>query len=405
VTTRSYGTWPAPLGAELVAKASSPRYGYVDVSGGRVRWAESRADEGGRATVVEARPDGQVVDLIPAAANARTRVHEYGGGAVWYHGDTVFYSEFSDSRLYRVDGAGVEPQQITPEPAEPHALRYADGVVTPDGKTVICVRERHADGTVDNELVSLLADGSAEPVVIVSGHDFFMAPRLDPAGRRLAWVAWDHPRMPWDGTELWVGELGALDEATLVAGGVDESVIDPEWSPDGVLHYCSDRSGWWNLYREDGTALTSLDGAELGFPAWVFGMRSYAFLDDGRIVCLVTRSAVGSVEILDPAGGALESAGLAWTAPSVTAFGAGDGRVVFGAASPTEPPVLVAFDVATGREEILRRSLEIDLDSASISIPRAIEFPRATARRRTRSTTRRPAPTRRAPTTSARRCA
>ena len=375
MTTRPYGTWPAPLGADLVARASSPRYGHVDVSGGRVRWAEARADEGGRTTVVEARPGGEVVDLIPAGANARTRVHEYGGGAIWYHGDTVFYSDFSDSRLYRVDGAGAEPQPITPEPGEPHAMRYADGVVTPNGKTVICVRERHADGNVDNELVSLPADGSAEPVVLVSGHDFFMAPRLDPAGRRLAWLAWDHPRMPWDGTELWVGELGALDQATLVTGGVDESVIDPEWSPDGVLHYCSDRSGWWNLYREDGSALTSLEGAELGFPAWVFGLRSYAFLDDGRIVCLITRSAVGSVEILDPASGTLESAGLAWTAPSVTAFGAGDGRVVFGAASPREPPMLVAFDVATGREEILRRSLEVDLDPASISIPRAIEFP------------------------------
>jgi dipeptidyl aminopeptidase/acylaminoacyl peptidase len=294
---------------------------------------------------------------------------------VWYHGDTVFYSEFSDSRLYRVDGAGAEPQPISPEPAEPHALRYADGVVTPDGKTVICVRERHAGGKVDNELISLPADGSAEPVVLVSAHDFFMAPRLDPAGTRLAWLAWDHPRMPWDGTELWVGDLGALKRATLVAGGVDESVIDPQWSPDGVLHYCSDRTGWWNLHREDGTALTSLDDAELGFPAWGFDMRSYGFLDDGRIACLVTRSAVGSVEILDPARGTLESAGLEWTAPSVSAFGAGDGRVVLGAASPTEPPSLVTFNPTTGREDTLRSSLDLDLDPASISIPRAIEFP------------------------------
>ena len=164
MTIRSYGTWPAPLGSDLVARASSPRYAYVDVGEGRVRWAEARADEGGRAAVVEASPDGEVVDLIPAGANARTRVHEYGGGAVWYHGETVFYSEFSDSRLYRVDGAGAEPRAISPEPAEPHALRYADGVVTPDGKTVICVRERHSDGNVDNELVSLPADGSAETV-------------------------------------------------------------------------------------------------------------------------------------------------------------------------------------------------------------------------------------------------
>jgi dipeptidyl aminopeptidase/acylaminoacyl peptidase len=375
VTIRPYGTWPAPLGADLVARRSSPRYSHVDVTESRVRWTETRADEGGRTAVVEARPGGVVADLTPPSTNARTRVHEYGGGAVWYHGDTVFYSEFADSRLYRLDGAGMEPRPITPEPAEPHALRYADGVVTPDGKTVICVRERHADGQVENELVSLPADGSAEPVVLVSGHDFFMAPRLDPAGKRLAWLAWDHPRMPWDGTELWVGGLDALADATLLAGAADESVIDPQWSPDGLLHYVSDRTGWWNLYRDDGTALTSLENAELGFPAWIFDMRCYAFLDDGRIACIVTRDAVGSLGLVDPARGTFDSAGLEWTGLSPSAFAAGDGRVVFGAASPTTPTSLVAFDVATAHEETLRRSLDVDLDPGSISIPRQIEFP------------------------------
>jgi dipeptidyl aminopeptidase/acylaminoacyl peptidase len=375
VTIRSYGTWPAQLGADLVARASSPRYSHVDVAESSVRWTETRADEVGRTAVVELRSGGEVIDLIPPTANARTRVHEYGGGAVWYHGDTVFYSEFADSRLYRMDGAGTEPRPITPEPAEPHALRYADGVITPDGKTVICVRERHDGDQVANELVSLPADGSEVPVVLVSGHDFFMAPRLDPAGSRLAWLAWDHPRMPWDGTELWVGELDALDDAKLIAGGVDESVIDPQWSPDGVLHHVSDRTGWWNLYRDEGTALTSLEQAELGFPAWVFDMRCYAFLDDGRIACIVTRNAVGSLELLDLAGGALESVGLEWTGLSVNAFASRGTRVVFGAASPTQPSSLVAFDFATGHEEMLRRSLDLDLDPASISTPRAIAFP------------------------------
>ena len=172
---------------------------------------------------------------------------------------------------------------------------------------MICVRERHEQGDVVNELVSLPADGSAEPEVLVSGHDFFMAPRLDPAGRRLAWLSWDHPRMPWDGTELWVAELGAIDRAELVAGGEDESVIDPQWSPGGVLHYCSDRSGWWHLYGE-GVAPLQLEDAELGFPAWVFGMRSYVFLDDGRIACIVTRTAVESLELLDPKQGTFRPA-------------------------------------------------------------------------------------------------
>ena len=369
---RPYGTWPAALDADLVARTSSPGYGHVQVTEARVRWTEVRADEGGRTVVVEcALAGGAVVDVTPPGANARTRVHEYGGGGVWYHGDTVFFSEFSDSRLYRVDGAGSEPRPITPEPAEPNALRYADGVVTPDGETVICVRERHAGGEVLNELVSLPADGSAEPRVLVSGHDFFMAPRLDPTGSRLAWLAWDHPRMPWDGTELWVGDLDALGEAQLVAGGVDESVLDPQWSPGGVLHYCSDRSGWWNLYRADGTALTSLDGRgarlrRLGLRAALATPSSTRVASRASSRGAPSRRSSCSI----PSAASLDSAGLDWTACSVGALAAGAGRVVFGAASPTQPGALVAFDPATGRRgdpaplARHRPRSRVDLDSA-----------------------------------------
>jgi dipeptidyl aminopeptidase/acylaminoacyl peptidase len=374
VAIRPYGSWPSELDADLVARQGNRRYAQIDIAGDRVRFTEARAEEGGRAVVVEARGSGDVVDLIPRDANARTRVHEYGGGAVWYHGDAVFYSEFTDGRVHRVDEAGARPRPITPNPPEPHAFRYADGVVTPDGTTIACVRERHAGGEVQNELVSFPADGSAEPTLLASGHDFYMAPRLDPSGRRLAWLSWDHPNMPWDGTELWVASLDALGDAMLVAGGRDESVIDPQWSREGVLHYCSDRTGWWNLYRE-GEALTTLEDAEIGFPAWGFAMTCHQFLDDGRIACLVTRDAVPSLELLDPARGTLEPAGLGWTSYSAVAFAAGHGKVVFAAASPTKPTTLVSFDPATGREEILRRSSDVDLDPASISIPRAIEFP------------------------------
>ena len=358
--TLPYGTWPSSIDALTVARAHGRRFGDVRVDGDRVRWSESRAHEGGRTVVV----DSKAGDLTPAGSNARTRVHEYGGGAVWYHGDAVFYSEFSDSRIYRTEGGEAVP--ITPEPPAEHALRYADGVVTPDGKTIVCVRERHENGGVHNELVTFPADGSAAPEVVESGHDFYMAPRLDPAGKRLAWLAWDHPNMPWDGTTLY------LDGAAF-AGGREESVIDPRWSPDGVLHYCSDRTGWWNLYR-DGEALTTLEGAEIGFPAWVFGMSSYVFLADGRIACVVTKDAADSLCLLGP-DGSLASAGLPWTSYSSNALGSSGSRVVFAAGSPTQPSSLVSFDAVTGREEVLLRSLELELDPASISVPRAIEFP------------------------------
>jgi dipeptidyl aminopeptidase/acylaminoacyl peptidase len=355
VTVRPYATWPGTLDATTVARAGGRRFATIAADGPRTRWSESRPEEGGRVVVV----DSAAGDLTPPGSNARTRVHEYGGGAVWYHGDAVFYSEFSDSRLHR-DG---EP--ITPQPPEPNSLRYADGVVKPDGSTIVCVRERHEGGEVLNELVSLPADGSAEPLVIQSGHDFYMAPRFDPTGTRLAWLAWDHPNMPWDGTFLYV-------DGEVVAGGSEESVIDPQWSPDGALHWCSDRTGWWNLYRE-GEQLTSLDGAEIGGPAWVFGTKRYAFLGDGRIVCVVTRRATDALHVLE--GGVLLDLGLEWSAFSSTALAADSSRVVFAAGSPTQATTLVSYDVDEGREHVLRRSLEIELDPATISVPRAIEFP------------------------------
>ena len=357
MTVRPYGTWPGALDATTVARAGGRRFGTLAVDGPRTRWSESRPEDGGRVAVV----DSAAGDLTPPGANARTRVHEYGGGAVWYHGDAVFYSEFSDSRLYR-DG-----KPITAEPPEPNSVRFADGAVTPDGSTIVCVRERHEGGEVLNELVSMPADGSAEPTVIQSGHDFYMAPRFDPTGTRLAWFAWDHPNMPWDGTFLYV-------DGEVVAGGPDESVLDPQWSPDGALHWCSDRTGWWNLYR-DGEQLTSLDDAEIGAPAWVFGTTRYAFLSDGRIVCVVTRRAADSLHVLED--GALRDLGLGWTSFSSTALAADGSRVVFSAGSPTQASTLVSYDVDEGREQVLRRSLEIELDPATISVPRAIEFPTA----------------------------
>ena len=352
MTVRPYGTWPSALDAHAVARAGNSQFAHVNVRGDRIRWSEARPKEGGRTAVV----DSTGKELTPSGSNSRTRVHEYGGGAVWYHGDDVFHSEFADSRLYR------NGTPITPEPPAPNSLRYADGVVTPDGATIVCVRERHEGGEVHNELVSFPADGSAEPAIIQSGHDFYMAPRFDPAGKRLAWLAWDHPNMPWDGTYLYV-------DGDVVAGALDESVIDPQWSPDGVLHWCSDRDGWWNLYRE-GEQLTHFDDREIGWPAWVFGITRYVFLDDGRIVCVVTHRAVDSLHLLGEG-----DLGLGWTRYSPNALATDGSSVVFAASSPTEAATLVSYDVASGRSEIVKHSSDLELEPASISIPRAIEFP------------------------------
>ncbi len=374
MTVRRYGTWPSPLDADTIA--SVPRFAFdaLSIAGPAVRWAEARPADEGRLAVVEWR-DGELRDVTPPGANVRTRVHEYGGRAVWFHGDTGFYSEFADGRIYRLeDGVATA---ITPEPPEPSSLRYADGAVTPDGRVVVCVRERHEDGEVCNELVALPADGSAEPRIVASGHDFYAAPRISPDGGRLAWVCWDHPRMPWDGTELRVAQLegdGTLSGERLVAGGPEESVVQPAWSPNGRLHFATDRNGWWNLHRED-EALTALEDGEIGFPAFVFGVSRYAFLDDGRIVCVVTRSAVDSLELLDPETGSLQPAGLGWTAYGPTMLDAHGSRVAFSAASPSEPPTVVLWDAATGEETVLHRVIDLGLDPAAVALPGAIEFP------------------------------
>jgi dipeptidyl aminopeptidase/acylaminoacyl peptidase len=341
VASRPYGTWPSALDALTVARAAGKALAPLGYAGGRLRWLESRPSEGGRTVVMDER-DGE---LTPPGAYVRTRVHEYGGGAAWLHGDDVYYSEFSDGSL----------QQIGVGPIAPPG-RYADGTV---GENVWCVRERHEEDGVVNELVSILP----EPAVVASGRDFYMAPRVAPDGR-LAWIEWDFPNMPWDGTELRV-------EGELVAGGLDESVLDPQWSRDGLLHWLSDRTGWWNLYCE-GEQLTHLDDAEIGFPAWQLGMSRYALLDDGRIVCCVTRDAVDELWVLED--GELRSLGAPWTFYAWR-FPHDGSRVAFQAASPTEPPALIELDVDSGEHRIVARSLELDLDPAAISLPRAIEFP------------------------------
>jgi dipeptidyl aminopeptidase/acylaminoacyl peptidase len=371
VTVRPYGTWPSALSSDVVARGAGRHFGGVWLEPDRLRWLEYRADEGGRGVLVEQDAAGRH-DVTPEGFNVRTRVHEYGGAAAWLHGGTAYCASFDDSRLYRFGGG--EP--VTPEPERTHGLRYADGCVTPDGATIYCVRETHGGDEPANELVALPAAGG-EARVVFSGTDFVSAPRLDPEGRRLAWLAWSHPRMPWDGTELWVAELDALGEARAVAGGPDEAILQPEWDAAGVLHFSSDRTGWWNLYRLEGgepVQLTKLDDAEIGAPAWVFGMRRYAFLGDRRIACVVTRGASDSLHLLDPATGDLEPVELEWTDYAAASLDADGVRIAFAAASPRTPRSLVVLDLETGVAEIVRRSFDGELAPGSISVPRAIEF-------------------------------
>ena len=349
--------------------------GQVALDGEDIYWIELRPPEGGRYVIVRRTPDGRTSDMTPSPFNARTRVHEYGGGAFVVADGTVYFSNFADQRLYRQDPSS-ELRPITPEVE----LRYADGVIDRRRGRMICVREDHT--VPGREAVSTLVSFDLEDgeggQVLVSGKDFFSSPRLSPDGSRLAWLAWNHPNMPWDGTELWVAELkadGSLGRSEQVAGGVDESIFQPEWSPDGILHFVSDRTGWWNLYRWGHGQVEPLCEmeAEFGVPQWIFGRSTYAFESANRIICTYTQQGTWCLASFDTATRKIELIEIPYS--EIWSLRAAPGRVVFGAGSPTEPASIVQLDLTTRRVQVLHRSSDIAIDAGYLSIPQAIEFP------------------------------
>ena len=387
--TAPYGSWTSPITARLIAE-SGIALGWLQAAAGQLFWVEMRPLEDGRSVLVRRTADGDVVDVVPASSDSRTLVQEYGGGIYALHAATdggvaAYFSEFEDQRLYRLEvgratsgAAANRPRPITPAPPVLRGVRYADGRVTPDGRTLVCVRERHEDGEVFNELVALPENGSAAPRVVAAGHDFYAAPRLSPDGRQLAWLSWDHPRMPWDGTELWVAELTAAGELAAerrVAGGLTESVLQPAWSPDGRLHFVSDRSGWWNLYRHEGDHVAALAplAAEFAKPPWVFGLQNYDFLPDGRIAAAFGQNGVEHLGLIDPARPDIVPLPCELTTFSSLVVLGEQVAVIGGGAARAAAVALVDPESSALRE--VRRSKTVDIDSGYLSAPVSITFP------------------------------
>ncbi len=372
-----YGAWPSPISAERAASASV-RLGEVFVAGDEVTWLEMRPDEDGRYVVVRGGAGAQPVDLLPAGFSARTRVHEYGGGSYAIAGSRVWFTNDADQRLYRLEPGG-DPVPITPEPDPPRGLRYADLQVSPDERFMACVRERHeGDGLPVNELVVLPVDGSREPWLVASGRDFYAFPRWSPDGNRLAFIEWDFPRMPWDGTELNVCEIddgGTPGAVEAVAGGPAESIFQPSWSPEGRLHYVSDRTGWWNIYRHDEEGAENLTPmpAEFGVPMWLLGFSTYAFAGE-QIACVYRRDGVHHLAMLDPSTPSLRDLDVGYGSfhPYLRAAGT---RLAFVAGGPRTPLQVATLDPSTGAVEVLRSAEGSELDPAFLSVPEPISFP------------------------------
>ena len=387
-----FGAWPSPITAEIVARARV-RPAFPQAAGGRVWWQEARPEEDGRTTVVVAGPDGGRRSLLPGPWDACTRVHEYGGrsylpvpagpGGDW----RIVFAHRADQRLYLTGADGEQPVPLTPEPAAPCALRYADLVLAADGRALWCVREQHGeDGAISRAIVAVPLDGSAATAPgavreLVTGADFLAFPAPSPDGRRIAWIAWNHPDMPWDAAELRVGPADGPGPTTgrPVLGGGDarESVLAPCWRDEETLYAVSDRSGWWNVYEVDPAGVRpprNLHPAaeEFAAPLWDLGGAPFALLADGRLA-VVHGLGDQRLGMLDPSTGELVDVdcGLSVFAPELAADG---GTVAALAGGPAEATCVVRVDPGSGKAERLSAEPADPPDPGYLPVPRAVEF-------------------------------
>ncbi len=394
------GSWPSPLSADLVA-AGGVKIEGVAVRGDEVWWLEVRPREQGRAVLVSS-SNG---DRLPAPWSARSRVHEYGGGAWWFGHHDVYFVDASDQAIHRLTieqggGSSGDVGRLSAPAPDGWQWRFADGREHPNGSLVICVRETHRPGDdehgePDNEIVAIATDttGGGQPVVLVSGPDFVAAPRLSPDGRHLSWLQWDHPNMPWNETELVVAPLQddngrpGLGPPVVVAEGV--SVCGPEWTSDGRLVYSTDADGYWNLRSwsgtESGEPLTRLTDGEIGLPAWAFGQQRWVELGDGRLAVVVTREAVDSLAVIEADGrlravpgfgpvNGLEAGYPVAIGSAITAGPSGPSTVAAVMATPTGLPQVSVIDVDSGAVTVVRPSAQLAVERQWLSVPRPIWF-------------------------------
>lgn len=358
---RAAGTWPSPIDPQRLVSGSTHIADALP-DGDDVWWSESRPAERGRTAIVRWH-EGVASEVTPPEANARTSVHEYGGGAWWVDRGTLYWVEFGDQRL-RSMRPGGEPLLLTPEPEVKRGLRYADGRVSPDGRWIVCIREHHRDsGAPDNEVVAIATDGSMRVNVLASGADFYSSPRLSPDGSTLVWVQWDHPNMPWDSTELWIAGFtdGAVDGAHRLTGNGDEALQQPEWHTDGRLVVVTDRTDWWNLYEvslHDGslTPITDIPH-DIVEPHWEFGQSRHC--EGVHVIAGETADTL--------------STGMSLPYTAIWSLhGSSTDHVFVGAAYDRDNEVC---RVRNGELQVLRAAPPLGIDPSCLPAPEFITFP------------------------------
>ena len=362
-----YGSWPSPLSAARVTSGAL-RLDQIQLDGDDVYWIEGRASEGGRNVIVRRSADGHISDVTPPGFNVRTRVHEYGGGAYTVDEGTVYFSNFADQRIYRQQ-PGKAPVAITDE-----GPFFADYRVDRFRGRLIAVRESTVSGSENkNDLVAIGVPTGVPSQTLVEGADFYSRPIVSPDGKFLAWLQWNHPNMPWDGTELWVAVFnadGSLGSRERVAGGASESIFQPEWSPDSSLYFVSDRTGWWNLYRWRGVAVETVHAmpAEFGKPQWTFSMVTYAIVDANRIAATYTEGGRWKLAMIHVDQGTFTPIDL--PVEPLESIKAGKGPdIYFIGGSPTQPAAIMTLS-----GKVIRSSSVDTIPAEWISVAEAVTF-------------------------------
>ncbi|HEY0802209.1 MAG TPA: S9 family peptidase, partial [Steroidobacteraceae bacterium] len=376
----AFGSWASPLSAEALA-AAGINFGDLRSVNGRLYWTENVPSHGGAISLFSL-SGGVAAPLTPEGVNVRTRVHEYGGAPFVVAGDTVYYSQLTDQRLYALKNGA------SPAPVTPNNYRYADCISLPataqSSAALVCVREDHTDPkNVRNTLVRLPLPAGGAGEVIFEGTDFVSSPRLSPDGRKLAFITWNHPNMPWDGTELKVAELTAraLRAPVVVAGGAAESVLEPQWDSDGTLYFISDRSGFWNLYaqRAGGVHAVWPRAAEFAGPLWQFGQSSYVLLGDGRAVVCFGERGIDRLAVVDLKLGSARELDLPYVEFShLTRI---DGQHIAAIAGASKSPLsIVSIDIANAKATALHTAGQSLLAPDAVSVAAPIDYPSAHGR-------------------------
>jgi dipeptidyl aminopeptidase/acylaminoacyl peptidase len=365
-----FGKWVSPITPLMNARSDkSSRNTDILVKEGSVYWTEPRPLEKGRTALMRSDAQGKVEEIVSSDFDIRTKVHEYGGVPFTLHENSLYFIHNKDQRLY------VQCQNETPRPITEGKIRYANLQGCTHG--LIAIAEEHLDSQVNNFLV-LLDSKTGKQTVWDSGHDFYASPILSPDEKKLAWLTWDHPNMPWDGTELWMADVveGKLENKRCVAGGVAESIFQPQWSPLGTLFFVSDRTGWWNIYRLNGEMADNVCPmkAEFGVPQWRFGMSTWGFTGPGeQIICIYQQNGFGKLGWLNPESQALKPISLPFT--DYSQINVGEGFAVMLMGSPTSPRRLMKLDLQTFEFIPLDTITSLEVDSEYFSIPKNIEFP------------------------------